>query len=359
MGDHRGQPPRRFGALHNVGVQACLVAALLFGAGAPAAKLLLGTTSPWLLAGLLYLGSGTGLGLFRLIRRSARVHLERADLAPLVGTVVSGGIVAPVLLLVGLSHLPASGASLLLNAEGVFTALLAWFVFKENVDRRVAAGMIAIVAGAVLISVPAGLALGSVWPSIAVLGACAAWAIDNNLTRMISLTDATWLAACKGLVAGSVNLVLALAVGATLPPAGNIAAAMFVGFFAYGLSLVLYIIGLRHVGTARAGAYFSIAPFFGAALAVILGDPLSWTLIAAAILMALGIWLHLTERHDHGHHHPDLTHDHWHTHDLHHQHPHPDHVPALVGGGHRHLHTHESLTHTHQHFPDAHHRHHH
>lgn len=268
---------------------------------------------------------------------------------------MAGGVIGPVLLLLGLSHLPASGASLLLNAEGVFSAVLAWVVFKENFDRRVAVGMIAIVAGAVLISVRTGVQFGSVWPSLAVLGACLAWGIDNNLTRKVALTDATWLAATKGLVAGPVNLVLAFAVGARLPSAGNIAAALLVGFIAYGISLVLFIIGLRHVGTARAGAYYSIAPFFGAVLAVTLGDPLTWTLVAAATLMAAGIWLHLTERHGHRHRHVAVTHDHWHTHDKHHQHRH------LVGfgaeGGHKHLHAHEPVAHIHEHFPDSHHRH--
>lgn len=345
-------------ALRNVGVRAALVSALLFGASAPTAKLLLGTTSPWLLAGLLYLGSGAGLGLFRLARRTPRVHPSRADLPALAGAITAGGIIGPVLLLLGLSHLPASGASLLLNAEGVFTALLAWFVFKENFDRRIAAGMAAIIAGAVVITVPAGIEFGSIWPSLAILGACLAWGVDNNLTRTIALTDATWLAATKGLVAGPVNLALAFAAGATLPPAGNIAAALLVGFFAYGVSLVLFIIALRHVGTARAGAYYSIAPFFGAILAILLGDPLTWTLVIAGTLMAVGIWLHLTEQHEHVHQHAAATHDHWHTHDdEHHQHQHL--VGAGAERGHKHLHIHEQTTHAHEHFPDSHHRHHH
>lgn len=348
---------RAWTALQDVGVRACLLAAVLFGLGAPAAKLLLGSTSPWLLAGLLYLGSGVGLGLYRLIRRSPRVLPARRDVAPLVGAIVAGGIVGPVLLLLGLSQLPASGASLLLNAEGVFTALVAWIAFKENVDRRVAAGMIAIAAGAILISVPTGAQLGSFWPSFAVLGACLAWAIDNNLTRRVALNDATWLAAAKGLVAGPVNLVLAFAVGARLPSVALVGVALLVGLVAYGISLVLFIVGLRHVGAARAAAYFSIAPFVGAVLAVVLGDVVSWQLLVAGALMALGVWLHLTERHQHTHHHEALSHDHWHTHDDHHQHTHPDGVAPVAGRGHRHPHTHEALTHAHQHFPDSHHRH--
>jgi drug/metabolite transporter (DMT)-like permease len=237
----------------------------------------------------------------------------------------------------------------------LFTALLAWFAFRENFDRRVALGMAAILAGAIVLSVPTGASLGSVWPTLAILGACLAWALDNNLTRKVALTDATWLAAMKGSVAGPINLVLAFSLGASLPAAGNIAAAMLVGFFAYGVSLVLFIVAMRHLGTARAGAYFSIAPFFGALLALLLGDPLTWPLIVAAALMALGVFLHLTERHEHPHTHPAVTHDHEHLHDEHHQHEHAEPVPP--GTRHRHLHTHELLTHTHAHYPDSDHRH--
>ncbi|WP_314503821.1 DMT family transporter [uncultured Microbacterium sp.] len=344
-------------ALSNRGVQAALLAALLFGAGTPLAKLLLGgDVSPWLLAGLLYCGSGIGLGILRLIRRAARVRLQAKEVLPLGGAILSGGIVAPVLLMVGLSTMPASGASLLLNAEGVFTAMLAWFLFRENVDRRIALGLIAIVAGAVLLSIPTGAELGSRWPALAVLGACFCWGLDNNLTRKIALNDATWLAAVKGLVAGPVNLILALALGATLPTIGIIAAASAIGFFAYGVSLALFIVGMRHVGTARAGAYFSVAPFFGALLAIALGDPVTWQLIVAGALMALGVWLHLTEHHAHSHTHQPVAHDHWHTHDdQHHEHDHAEPVPA--GTRHKHEHVHEQLTHTHEHYPDAHHRH--
>ncbi|WP_091708315.1 DMT family transporter [Microbacterium sp. cf046] len=343
-------------ALANRGVQAAMLAALLFGAGTPLAKLLLGgDVNPWLLAGLLYCGSGIGLGVLHVIRRAPRVRLKRAELLPLGGAILSGGIIAPVLLMVGLSNMPASGASLLLNAEGVFTALLAWFVFRENFDRRVALGMIAIVAGAVLLSIPNGAELGSAWPALAVLGACFFWGLDNNLTRKIALNDATWLAAVKGLVAGPVNLILAFALGAAIPSVGGITAALVVGFFAYGVSLALFIVGIRHLGTARAGAYFSIAPFFGALLAIVLGDPVTWQLIVAGLLMALGVWLHLTEHHGHEHTHDAVIHEHVHTHDAHHQHEHPE--PVAPGTQHTHVHSHDELTHTHVHYPDAHHRH--
>lgn len=332
-----------------------MLSALLFGAGTPLAKLLLGEVSPWLLAGLLYCRSGLGLVILRFARRAPRVRLARGEWLPLAGAILFGGVIGPVLLMLGLASMPASGASLLLNAEGVFTATLAWVVFRENVDRRILLGMVAIVAGAIVLSVPGGAELGSPWPSLAILGACLAWGLDNNLTRKVALTDATWLAAVKGSVAGPVNLVLAFSLGARLPGSGSVLAALAVGFVAYGVSLALFIVGMRHVGTARAGAYFSIAPFFGAVVAVLLGEPVTWPLVIAGALMGLGVWLHLTEQHAHPHRHEPLTHDHWHVHDEHHQHEHAEPVPP--GTRHRHEHTHQALTHTHDHFPDAHHRH--
>ncbi len=344
-------------SLRNVGVRAAIASAVLFGAGTPLAKVLLGDVSPWLLAGLLYTGSGVGLVAWRLVRRAPRVRLQRHEITPLIGAIFFGGLLAPVLLMAGLSAMLASGASLLLNAEAVFTAVLAWVVFRENVDRRIALGMAAIVLGAVILSIPAGAAVGPLWPMLAILAACLCWGLDNNLTRMVALNDATWLAAVKGAVAGPVNLLLAFLLGATLPSVGATLAALIVGLFAYGVSLSLFIIGMRHIGTARAGAYFSVAPFFGAVIAVVMGEPVTWPLIVAAALMAIGVWLHLTERHEHEHKHEPLTHDHWHAHDEHHQHEHPDGMVVPARGWHRHDHSHERVTHTHEHYPDAHHRH--
>jgi len=339
----------------SVGARAGLGAAVLFGAGTPLATLLVDDVSPWLLAGLLYCGAGLGLWLIRLVRRSPRAQLARTEWLPLAGAVMFGGMIGPVLLMAGLAHLPATASSLLLNAESVLTVLVAWFVFHENVDRRIAVGMLAIAAGAVILTVSGGVSLGGVWPSLAVIGACLCWAIDNNLTRVVALNDATWLAAVKGSVAGPANLALALAIGAELPTFTEATAAMALGFVAYGLSLVLFIVALRHVGAARTGAYFAIAPFFGATLAVALGDAVTWTLVAAAALMAWGVWLHVSERHRHAHVHPALTHTHWHTHDIHHDHQHAEKVPP--GTWHRHEHVHEELVHEHDHFPDALHRH--
>jgi drug/metabolite transporter (DMT)-like permease len=341
--------------LRHPGVPSALLAALLFGAGTPLAKSLLGVISPWLLAGLLYAGSGLGLTLYRLSTRAPRVVLPRRELLWFAGAILAGGILAPVLLMIGLTRMPASGASLLLNAEGVFTTLLAWFVFRENVDRRIALGVVAIIAGVVVLSWPGQARFTGLLPSVAILGACFAWGIDNNLTRKVSLSDATWIASIKGLVSGIVNLTLAFVAGALLPPAPYIVAALGVGLLAYGVSLTLYVVGLRHLGTARTGAYFSIAPFFGALLAVATGESLTLPLLFAGSLMAAGLWLHLTERHEHQHTHEVLEHDHDHVHDAHHQHVHDIHVPP--GTRHRHMHRHTALTHTHPHFPDAHHTH--
>lgn len=338
------------------GAGVALLAALLFGASTPIAKLLLADASPWMIAGLLYLGSGVGLFLVRSLRPAQRVRLAPGEWLWLAGAITAGGIAAPVLLMQGLLHMPASGASLLLNFEGVFTALLAWFAFRENFDRRIALGMLAIVAGAIVLSWPEELTFGDMLPSVLVLTACLAWALDNNLTRQVSLADASWIAAIKGLVAGSVNLALALLLGASLPSWNIALSTLALGFVAYGLSLTLFVVALRQLGTARTGAYFSAAPFFGALLAVVFFDePLSERLLAAGGLMAFGIWLHVSERHDHEHRHEAMEHEHEHEHDLHHQHGHP--YPVAPETRHTHTHCHASTTHTHPHYPDAHHLH--
>lgn len=340
------------------GVAAALLAAVLFGAGTPAAKWLLGSLSPWMLAGLLYLGAGIGLSLFRLIGRGPSLRLTPAELPWLAAAVLCGGVAGPVLLMLGLSRLGAAEASLLLNAESVLTAVLAWVVFRENVDRRVALGMLAIVAGAVVLGGASAVGSASPGPALAVLGACLCWALDNNLTRKLALADAAWLAAIKGFVAGSVNLALSLLLGDRWPALPIVGSAMAVGLLAYGLSLVLYIVGLRHLGTARTGAYFSVAPFFGAAVAVaVMHDAVTWQLMAAGALMALGVWLHLSERHAHEHEHAEEEHEHEHVHDgdVHHQHEHDEPVPP--GTRHTHRHRQPAMRHSHPHTPDSHHRH--
>ena len=346
----------------NPGALSAISAGVLFGASTPLAKSLVHDIDPWMLAGLLYLGSGVGLGIYKALRyflsapRADDARLRGADRGWLAGAIIAGGIIAPVLMMFGLSATTASGASLLLNLEGVFSILIAWFVFRENFDRRVALGAVAITAGALLLSVHGRLVWGDALGPAAIAGACLAWAIDNNLTRKIALNDVAQIAMLKGLAAGTVNVAIAAALGRSTPTAAAALAAGAVGLTGYGLSLVLFVIALRHLGTARTGAYFSIAPFMGAVIAVLLlGEPVTARLLCAGGLMMAGLWLHLTERHEHEHTHADLTHNHLHFHDSHHQHGHD----AGQDGAepHAHTHTHTPLRHAHPHFPDEHHRH--
>lgn len=342
------------------GVVYGLVAAVLFGVSTPVAKVLLGTISPLMLAGLLYAGSGLGLLLLQTWRlssprRASSISMPRgSEWTWLAGAVVLGGVAGPVALMYGLHATAASTASLLLVMEGVFTALLAWFLFRENFDRRIALGMLAIIAGGgILAWSPGGHGLSR--GAILIVAACACWALDNNLTRKASASDAVTIAMMKGLVAAAVNLTLALLIGDDLPDVPILVGAAIVGFLGYGVSLVLFVLALRHLGSARAGAYFSVAPFFGAGVAVLLqGDPVTWQLVVAGVLMTLGVWLHVSERHAHEHVHEYLEHSHSHVHDEHHRHAHDS------GDGrepHTHAHVHGPLVHSHPHYPDVHHRH--
>ncbi|CAN5404793.1 DMT family transporter [soil metagenome] len=340
-------------------VLAALGAAILFGGSIPFAKQLVGDLSPLLLAGLLYLASGIGLIFARCIRDKGWSYpqLLNKEWPWLLGTIGFGGIMAPVLLMFGLIWTSAASASLLLNLEAVLTAMLAWWVFKENTDRRIIFGMLLIVAGGIVLSWPNEATPQQNWlGSLAIAGACLCWAIDNNLTRKVSATDALFIAGSKGFVAGIVNTGLALILGATLPAWSNLSFALLIGFFGYGISLVLFVLALRGLGTARTGAYFSIAPFIGVAIAILFFHETTSVLFwVAAILMSIGIWLHLTEHHDHVHTHEFLFHHHSHIHDEHHQHQHD--FPWNGTEPHTHPHQHETITHSHPHYPDIHHRH--
>ena len=338
-----------------------LLAAGLFGASTPLSKLLVAGIGPFSLAGLLYLGSGFGLLAVWLVQRhrgrgvEREAPLERSDFPWLVGAVASGGIAAPVLLLWALSGTSASGASLLLSAEGVLTALIAVLVFREAVDTRVwVASLLLLVAGGMLAYLPA-TGFGVSLHALAVVGACALWGLDNNLTRPISGGDPVVIGMVKGLAAGSVNLAVGRLAGEAWPRLEYLTAAMTLGSLSYGASLLFYILALRHLGSARTAAHFGTAPFIGAILSVILlREPLTGTLIAAFGLTLASTWLVLGERHGHLHRHGPLEHNHRHTQDSHHQHEHEG------GEGpepHVHPHRHEPLSHTHGHLPDFHHRH--
>jgi drug/metabolite transporter (DMT)-like permease len=343
----------------NPGIVYALLGAVLFGASTPIAKLLVGEIGPLTLAGLLYAGSGLGLGAWLALRRwmrpAVRPALAAADYKWLAGAVISGGVFGPVLLMLALSSASASTVSLLLNLEGVFTAILAWFVFHENFDRRVLAGMLLIVCGGLLLSWPSG-GVSTSLPALAVAGACLCWAVDNNLTRKISAGDPVQIAAIKGLAAGAVNLVASAALGAAWPAPAPALAAAAVGLLGYGVSLALFVVALRQLGTARTGAYFATAPFIGAGMSfALLGEAPDVLFWVAAVLIASGVILHILERHRHLHHHEAMAHSHSHTHDEHHRHEHD-----FTWDGaepHSHPHDHVPTSHSHEHFPDIHHRH--
>ena len=341
-----------------------LAAALLFGASTPLAKLLAGNTAPLLLAGLLYLGSGVGLGALLLARHLGRqeseqpatsLRIPRAEVPWLLGAIVAGGMLGPAFLMFGLAKTDAASASLLLNVEGVLTAVIAWVVFKENADRQIILGMVAIVTGGVMLAwEPGGATLSP--GALLIVAACLCWAVDNNLTRKVSTNDAMLVACLKGLIAGACNTAIAFVSGAALPSLSAVGFSVLVGFFGYGLSLSLFVIALRNLGTARTGAYFSVAPLIGVIVSLSLWpEPPRLLFWAAAALMGVGIWLHLRERHEHEHTHTPLDHNHRHRHDEHHQHKHDF---AWDGAEpHAHAHQHAVLTHKHQHYPDIHHRH--
>jgi drug/metabolite transporter (DMT)-like permease len=336
-----------------------LAAAALFGASTPLAKLLQADITPGLLAGLLYLGSGAGLALvklgLRLGRHAPEPPLQSSDYPWLAGAVISGGIAAPLLLMWGLAGASASGVSLLLNLEGILTALIAALVFKETVAGRIWLAACLMLGASLLLGYDVQAGFGLSLRMLAVIAACALWALDNNLTRCISAADPVSIAMIKGLAAGGVNIAAALAFGAHLPAALPLAGSLLLGWLAYGVSLTLYIVALRHLGSARAAAHFSTAPFIGAALAIgLLGEPVTGGFVAAFVLMIAATGLVLTEQHGHAHVHEPLGHDHLHTHDAHHQHAHRgDEGPEP----HSHPHRHDPLAHSHPHLPDLHHRH--
>ena len=353
--------PRKLMRMNYRGFVFALLSAALFGASTPAAKALLGSIDPAILAGLLYCGAGVGAGLLRRVTRvlvasGTEAPLARRDWPWLTGAIVLGGIVGPLLLMLGLARTDASAASLLLTLEGVATALLAWFVFHENFDRRIVAGMICIIVGAVVLSWSGTPTLAGMLGPLAIAGACMAWGLDNNFTRKVSLADPLQIVELKGLVAGPANLLLGLWSG------GSDA-----GFYTAYHCRMRWFPRLRRqhrlvrprtsASWHRAnGAYFSTAPFLGAIIAVIvLHEPVTAQLVVAGILMVMGVWLHLTEMHEHEHEHAPLEHSHSHIHDAHHQHEHGPGDPT--DEPHAHWHRHVRLRHKHAHVPDMHHTH--
>ncbi len=339
-----------------------ILAAILFGISAPLSKILLDGVDPIILAGLLYLGAGASLGLLLLAGRAVgtgdrEARLEKHDVPWLVGAVISGGVIGPILLLLGLQRTAAATTSLLLNFEVVATGLVAFGLFRESVGRSTWAAIAAVAGGGVLLTLDPGAGWGVSAGALLVLGACVAWGFDNNFTARISLKDPKRIVAIKGLAAGGFSFLLGIALGRPLPPLSQALYALALGTVSYGASIALFVRSLRRVGAARTGALFGMAPFVGVALSLVIFRELpQWTFFAALPLMFLAAFLLAGEKHAHTHAHEGLTHIHRHLHDDdHHEHAHPDGNSA--GDGHAHEHTHQDLTHAHPHKPDPHHRH--
>jgi len=351
---------REHSASKKRGLAAALGAAFFFGMSTPFSKLFLGSVSPPMLAGLLYLGSFAGLTLASLFRRTSQpkgpreAALRGGDYIYLAGSILAGGLAAPLFLLYGLKAAEASVASLLLNLEGVLTALVAYLFFREHVGRWTwASAVVMLTASSILTYAPGTAGWQARNGPPLVLASALMWALDNNLTRELSHRDPYMIARLKGLASGAANVLIAFAAGAALPPSIPLAGSLMLGALSYGASLVLFIYALRNLGASRTGAYFGAAPFIGVAVSVaLLGEGLTARIISASALMLAGLWLILKEYHEHEHTHAELCHDHAHVHDEHHDHVHGE----ETAGPHSHMHTHKGLTHSHAHVPDIHHR---
>ena len=337
------------------GVLLGLGAAVSFGISAPFAKRLLDDVRPEMLAGVLYLGAFAALVL--LGRRSAReARLRRADAPRMALMILAGGVVAPVLLLLGLDRVTGVAGSLLLNLEGPFTIVVGVMLFREHLPRQAMAGAAVIFAGAFLLGIGTGDTQADRVGVLLIAAACAAWALDNNLTQSLTLRDPRSIVLVKSGVAGTINLSLALVLGQRFPELAILAAALLLGAVSYGLSVYLDALALRALGAAREAAVFAVAPFVGAVLApFVLPESFALNDIVAGVLMIVGVYLLIRERHEHTHLHQPVDHDHVHTHDEHHQHAHQKPVPA--GTRHSHPHHHNALDHSHPHVSDVHHRH--
>ncbi len=335
-----------------------LLAAALFGASTPLVQQFGVGLGAFGTAALLYAGAAA-VGLLSRQRTDREARLQRSDLPRLLAMAGFGAVVGPVALAWGLQHTSGTSASLMLTLEALFTAVLAWRLYRETLDGRVWTAMALLLAGGMVLVLDQGLKTGSggaqLWGLLAVLLATAAWGVDNTLSRALAERDPGQVVMAKALLGATATALLAVVFGEPLPSAVAALALFAIGATGYGLSLRLYLLAQRAFGAARTGSVFAFAPFIGAALAVALGDRSASALMALGSgLMLAGVVLHLAESHDHAHVHEALEHEHAHRHDDgHHDHVH-DPMPE---GEHSHRHRHEPLQHAHAHVPDAHHAH--
>lgn len=338
-----------------------LISASLFGLSPPLAKILVDNINPIVLAGLLYLGAFLGLSMYTLgknlivSKEEKERALEKHDIPWLAGAIIAGGVLGPITLMMGLKMISGFVTSLLLNLEGLTTGLIAVLIFKEDPGKRIWLALIAMSIAGVLLSWNSQQGTFNIIGPLLIVFAMICWGIDNNLTRNISQKNPVHIAAIKGIVAGSTSIGIALLLGNSINISNSILFALILGAFSYGVSLVMFIKALEGLGSFRTGLFFSVAPFIGAVASLILFDErIELIMIPAVILMVLGVYFVVTEKHAHEHDHVDLRHSHYHTHeDPHHDHNHDEEISE----GHIHEHSHEDLSHTHLHWPDSHHRH--
>lgn len=334
-----------------------LMAATLFGVSTPMVQRFGAGLGAFTTAALLYAGAAlVGALSRRRIEREARV--VRSDLPRLLAMAGFGAVIGPVALAWGLQHTSGTSASLMLTLEALFTAVLAWRLYRETMDGRVWAAMALLLAGGMVLVLDQGRVGGAqLWGLLAVLLATAAWGVDNTLSRALAERDPGQVVMAKAVLGVTATSVMALVLGEPLPSLTAALALFAIGASGYGLSLRFYLLAQRAFGAARTGSVFAFAPFIGAVFAVALGDRSASGMMALGSgLMLAGVVLHLAESHGHEHAHEALEHEHAHRHDdAHHDHVH-DPMPV---GEHSHRHQHQSMRHTHAHVPDAHHVHHH
>ncbi|MBK9236060.1 MAG: DMT family transporter [Rhodoferax sp.] len=332
-----------------------LLAAALFGLSTPLVQRFGQGLGAFTTAALLYAGAAV-VALLMRHPPDREAALRRSDLARIAAMAAFGAVVGPVALAWGLQRTSGSSASLMLTLEALFTAVLAWRLYGETMDKRVGAAMLFLLAGGVALVLEQGLVGGTQLSGLlAVLIATAAWGVDNTLSRGVADRDPGQVVLAKASLGASATVGLALLFGEPMPGLLAAGALLVIGATGYGLSLRLYLLAQREFGAGRTGSVFAFAPFIGALGAFALGNRSgSWMLAAGGALMLVGVVLHLFESHGHEHEHEALEHEHAHTHDDgHHLHRH-DHMPA---GPHSHVHRHEPLRHAHAHVPDAHHLH--
>ncbi len=342
------------------GALLALLAALLFGASTPLVQRFGAGVGAFGTAALLYAGAAA-VGVLMRRPPSREARLVAGDAPRLLAMAAFGAVLGPVLLAWGLQRTSATGASLMLSLEALFTTLLAWRIYRESIDARVAGAMALLLAGAMLLVFDRSRAdAATQLPGLlAVLLATLFWGIDNTLSRALAERDPAQVVLAKSALGALATTLLALALREPLPSAAAMLALFAVGATGYGLSLRFYLLAQRAFGAARTGSVFAFAPFIGAALALALGErALSWPMAAGGALMLAGVALHLAESHRHVHRHDALEHEHAHRHDDgHHTHAHDAASAATAAGTHSHPHRHVPHEHAHPHVPDAHHAH--